>query len=228
MEKARARTIALMAFAYVMIFAMIAGMFMLAGRWDYWQGWLFGALLVLRMVASTVLFADKPEFVFERVNLFARGTKWWDRVFWAFYGPAFFAVFVIAPLDAGRFGWSGELPLWAYAAGYAAVFAGFSIHVWSMWVNRFFVSTVRLQKGQAVIQEGPYKIVRHPGYVAGILLAAGSSLALGSYWGLVPAGMVAVLLIIRTQLEDETLRKELKGYKEYAKKVRYRLLPGVW
>ncbi|HUV75978.1 MAG TPA: isoprenylcysteine carboxylmethyltransferase family protein [Dehalococcoidales bacterium] len=99
-----------------------------------------------------------------------------------------------------------------------------------MWVNRFFSSVVRIQKdrGQEVVQNGPYHSVRHPGYVGGILMAISTSLVLGSLWALIPAGVIFILLVIRTYLEDTTLQKELTGYADYAKKVRFRLLPGIW
>jgi len=99
-----------------------------------------------------------------------------------------------------------------------------------MRTNNFFSFTVRIQKGrgQEVVQNGPYHFIRHPGYVGGILMAISSSLVLGSLWALIPASIVTILLIIRTYLEDITLQKELQGYNEYSKEVRFRLLPGVW
>ena len=87
---------------------------------------------------------------------------------------------------------------------------------------------IQHDRGHEVIQTGPYKYVRHPGYIGGILMAISTALVLGSLWALIPAGIVAILLIIRTYLEDITLQKELPGYAEYAKNVRYRLLPLVW
>ena len=94
----------------------------------------------------------------------------------------------------------------------------------------FFSSVVRLQndRGQEVVQQGPYRMIRHPGYVAGSLMAISISLVLGSLWGLIPAGAVLILLIIRTYLEDTTLQRELPGYSDYARKVKYRLIPGIW
>lgn len=101
---------------------------------------------------------------------------------------------------------------------------------WAKWTNRFFSSTVRIQtdRGHEVVQDGPYRIVRHPGYVSGILMAITSSLVLGSLSGLIPAGAVMALLVVRTGLEDRTLRNELAGYADYAQKTKFRLLPGVW
>jgi protein-S-isoprenylcysteine O-methyltransferase Ste14 len=101
---------------------------------------------------------------------------------------------------------------------------------WAEAVNKFFEVTVRIQtdRGQKVIDTGPYAIVRHPGYVGGILFCVGTALCLGSVWALIPAGLASFLLVLRTRWEDQTLQAELPGYQEYTERVRYRLLPGVW
>ena len=101
---------------------------------------------------------------------------------------------------------------------------------WAESVNKFFEPTVRIQtdRGHRVIDTGPYAIVRHPGYASGYLLFVGMPLALGSLWALIPAILSCLLLVVRTILEDQTLRNELAGYEEYAQRVRYRLIPGVW
>ena len=98
-------------------------------------------------------------------------------------------------------------------------------------MNKFFETTVRIQtdRGHTVIDSGPYAIVRHPGYVSGFLVFIGMPpFKLGSFWALIPAVMVCMLLVVRTIWEDRTLRDELSGYEEYAQRVRYRLIPGVW
>ena len=101
---------------------------------------------------------------------------------------------------------------------------------WAESVNKFFEPTVRIQtdRGHKVIDTGPYALVRHPGYVAACLLFMGMPLALGSLWALIPAVLSCLLLVVRTILEDRTLREELSGYEEYTQRVRYRLIPGVW
>jgi protein-S-isoprenylcysteine O-methyltransferase Ste14 len=99
-----------------------------------------------------------------------------------------------------------------------------------MWTNNFFSRVVRIQtdRGHYVVQDGPYRFVRHPGYLAGCFSLLSMPLALGSLWGLIPATLAVLLIIIRTYLEDATLQNELTGYHQYAKKVKYRLLPGIW
>ncbi|HDS45962.1 MAG TPA: isoprenylcysteine carboxylmethyltransferase family protein [Methanomicrobia archaeon] len=213
-------------FALLIIIAII---FILAGRLSYWQGWVFSIVTVLLVTAQLLVFAGKTELARERFKP-GPGTKWWDKLLLALYGPLFFAIVIIACLDAGRFRWSPELPLAVYITSYLGY--GYSIYLysWAMWVNQWFSSTVRIQtdRDQQVVQDGPYRYVRHPGYVAGILMALSTAVALGSLWALVPAALVVLLLIIRTALEDRTLQNELPGYAEYAHTVRYRLIPGLW
>jgi protein-S-isoprenylcysteine O-methyltransferase Ste14 len=101
---------------------------------------------------------------------------------------------------------------------------------WVTSVNRRLSTMVRIQddRGQQVVTNGPYRYVRHPMYVGTVLFAPGIPLLLGSWWALIPAGMIIVIFIIRTAMEDKTLMEELPGYAEYTKQVRYRLIPGIW
>ena len=136
----------------------------------------------------------------------------------------------VAALDGGRYHWSPPLSPVVYSVGYVLLAFGYVLMLWAMWTNRFFSAVVRIQtdRGHAVVQEGPYRFVRHPGYVAITPLLAATPFALGSFWALIPAGLGVVLFVIRTALEDAALQRELPGYAEYARKVRYRLVPGVW
>ena len=208
---------------------ILIAMFALAGRLSYWQAWAYGGIGLLFGLGGALLFAQKPDLIEERVRP-GPGTKWWDKVFYALYIPAFLAILAVAALDAGRFHWTLPLPTLAYVAGYLVLAAAYALVLWAMWTNRFFSSVVRIQtdRGHHVIQEGPYRFVRHPGYVGAVLLGLASAVALGSLWSLIPAGLMAMLITVRTALEDSTLQRELPGYAEYACKVRYRLLPGVW
>jgi len=208
---------------------LTAMIFVLAGRVTYWQGWVLSGLCVLLVFILIVLFADKTELLRERRKP-GPGTKLWDKVLLAFYAPAFYAILIIGVLDAGRFGWTNRLPVFVYTIGYVIfIFSNFC-YLWAMWTNRWFSSTVRIQKerDQKVVQDGPYKIIRHPGYIGGILMSVSLSLILGSLRALIPAGIVIILLVLRTYLEDITLQKELPGYADYTQKVKYRLLPGIW
>ncbi|MFC1542230.1 methyltransferase family protein [Candidatus Latescibacterota bacterium] len=209
---------------FILVFFMV-----LAGRKDYWQGWVFCGICFIGATVQFAAFSDKTDLGKERMKP-GPGTKWWDKVILAFFGPLFFTVFILAILDAGRFGWTGHIHWTVYVIGYTAHIISYIVTIWSMLVNRFFSSTVRIQsdRHQTVVRKGPYSYIRHPGYVGGILLAVSSSLILGSYTALIPACAVTVLLILRTYLEDKTLQNELEGYRDYTEIVRYRLFPGIW
>jgi len=209
--------------------AVLAAMFFLAGRLSYWQAWSYGASGLLFGLVVAVLFAKKPDVIEERVRP-GPGMKWWDKVFFTVYLPSFLAILAVAALDAGRHHWTPPLPVAVYVAAYMVLVVAYGIVLWAMWTNRFFSSVVRIQTdlGHHVVHDGPYRFVRHPGYVGAILLGLGSAVALGSLWSLIPAGLMAMAVTVRTGLEDATLKRELPGYAEYASSVRYRLLPGVW
>jgi protein-S-isoprenylcysteine O-methyltransferase Ste14 len=130
-----------------------------------------------------------------------------------------------------RLSWSPQLPLALQIIGLAVAIAGYNfLLVWAMVSNAYFVATVRIQtdRRHAVASNGPYRYIRHPGYLGAILLHWGVPFILNSLWAIIPAVMITLVLIVRTILEDKTLRAELPGYKEYTERVRYKLVPGVW
>jgi protein-S-isoprenylcysteine O-methyltransferase Ste14 len=132
-------------------------------------------------------------------------------------------------LDAGRFGWT-QVPLSVHVAGWAGLAVAFLFASWAMLSNTYASRTVRIQsdRGHQVVTAGPYRYVRHPMYVGVILSVMSIPLILRSWWAIIPAVLIVILFFIRTGLEDRTLKKKLTGYKEYAERVRYRILPGVW
>lgn len=129
-----------------------------------------------------------------------------------------------------RFGRSPQLALAIQLIALVLLVLGYALFSWAMASNPFFSTLVRIQgeRGHAVASAGPYRIVRHPGYVGWIILSIATPLMLGSLWGVMPGGLSALLMAVRTALEDKTLLAELDGYQDYAQTVRYRLLPGVW
>jgi protein-S-isoprenylcysteine O-methyltransferase Ste14 len=137
---------------------------------------------------------------------------------------------VIAGLDVGRFHWTTPLPPAVQAAGFVPYVFGLALAAWAMRANRFFSPAVRLQpeRGQYVVRTGPYRLIRHPGYLAGIMISLSSGIVLGSLWSVPPMLGVAALFIARASLEDRFLRANLTGYADYARAVRRRLLWGVW
>jgi protein-S-isoprenylcysteine O-methyltransferase Ste14 len=204
-------------------------LFLPAGTWAWTKGWLFiGVLLGTVPVVALYLWRVNPEVVIAR-STFHKGSKRWDKILLGFFFSAVYAIVPLAALDDGRFHWF-PLPWWVCGVGYALFLAGMGIVTWAEAVNKFFEVTVRIQteRGQTVIDTGPYAMVRHPGYVGGILFCLGIALCLGSVWALLPAGLASALLILRTRWEDQTLQAELAGYKEYTQRVRHRLIPGVW
>ncbi len=206
--------------------------FAAAGRIDLPRAWAYIIVQALIMTFIFILMLVRFPEMAKVVN--ARGEvkmpKLWDKLFAIFYALATMLLMpIIAGLDVGRFGWS-ELNLWWMGLGFFLFFFAMFISEWALFENRFFETGVRIQKerGQKVISTGPYAIVRHPGYIAFILLYFSSPLIIGSFYTLFVSLFTALLLVIRTALEDATLQKELEGYVEYMKKTRYRLIPFVW
>jgi protein-S-isoprenylcysteine O-methyltransferase Ste14 len=136
---------------------------------------------------------------------------------------------ILSGLDK-RFGWMPSLPLWVFILGVLLFILGYSFLLWAMYTNQFFSQIVRIQteRGHTAVTEGPYRIVRHPGYAGMLVTFPGCVFILASLYGLILYLLYAVLVILRTSLEDRTLQAELPGYAEYAQHTRYRLIPGVW
>ena len=139
------------------------------------------------------------------------------------------AILPLAALDAGRMHWSSP-PAWVIGLGYLGILTAVAGTAWAQAANPFFEPGVRIQteRHHRVIDVGPYRLVRHPGYTSALFLMVGMALALGSYWALVPAALSSAVMVLRTVWEDRLLRAELPGYLDYAKRVRFRLIPGLW
>jgi protein-S-isoprenylcysteine O-methyltransferase Ste14 len=140
-----------------------------------------------------------------------------------------FPMVIVAGLDH-RHNWSSEFPLWLIMIGFILIALGYAFAAWALAENRFFSSVVRIQtdRGHVVCDTGPYRFVRHPGYAGNIPPLFGIVLALGSVWALLPAAAALIITVIRTALEDRTLQEELPGYRDYARRVHYRLIPGIY
>ncbi|MBN2443163.1 MAG: isoprenylcysteine carboxylmethyltransferase family protein [Spirochaetales bacterium] len=190
-----------------------------------WAWIVLGVYILLLLINFFVV----PAEVIEERGRKKENVKPWDKVINSINIVPTLLLYVACGLDY-RFGWSGNFPFPFMVTGLLFLCAGSLLFTWSMVSNKFFSTMVRLQKDRdhSVASGGPYRVIRHPGYVGYIFMATALPVALGTLWGLVFVGMTVVLLIIRTSLEDKTLRQELKGYKEYAAKVRYRLIPFLW
>ncbi|MEN6573310.1 methyltransferase family protein [Methanobacterium aggregans] len=195
----------------------------------YWiNGWMyFGFMIGYEIVYTLFLMRINPELLNERAKLIKKGAKRFDKVFAVSYIPMYFMVLIISGFDAVRYGWS-TMPLWLTVLGLFMVTFASYISFWAMYANSYFECTVMVQEDQQVCKSGPYRVVRHPGYAAGIVSVLAAPLILGSWWGLVPSTVITIMLVIRTVLEDRTLKKELPGYMGYTKTTRYRLIPRVW
>ena len=209
---------------------MAAFFFAAAGRLNITRAWVFFAVLLATYFAAiVVLYKCNPELIIHRLQRKA-DAKPWDKVLMRVSNlTGLLGIAGIAGLDVGRYSWSHISPQWAIL-GYVFWILSQVIFTWAMAVNKYFEPTVRIQKdrGHQVIMTGPYRIVRHPGYASGLLFYPAVPLALGSVYAFIPAAVAFALLVLRTHLEDNTLRAELAGYQEYSQKTKYRLIPGLW
>ena len=205
-------------------------LFICGGEFGWWQAWLYSLLLFAAGIGGHVWAEQRhPGLMAERQNPESIGkAKAWDKVLAPLMAFGIgFPMVVVAGLDH-RYHWSPGFPLWSIVLGFVMISVGYAFAVWAMAENRFFSSVVRIQtdRGHVVCDSGPYRLVRHPGYAGNILALFGIVLALGSVWTLIPAVVVSVISVIRTVLEDRTLLEELPGYRDYARRVRHRLIPG--
>ncbi len=202
-----------------------------AGRRDLPRAWLFFGAAFIYFVASTLaVYRFNPELLIARLTLRREGSKTWDEVLMRVANlTGMLLLPAVAGLDVGRYGWS-SLDLIYIVPGFALFVLGATFLTWAMIVNRYFESTVRIQEDRdhEVVSTGPYEFVRHPGYLSGILWMSSIPLIIGSLYTLIPVMIYGVMMVLRTHLEDRTLRDELPGYSEYAERVKYRLVPWVW
>lgn len=217
---------------FLTLILLLLSPFLASGDWAWNLGWLYtGSMILYILVSRIIAIRLHPGFARERATASAmQDTKGWDRwivPFIALWLPLL--AVLIAGLDK-RLGSSTAMPDWVHWLGLALLVFGYAVGTWAMAVNAFFSSHVRIQKdrGQTVVTTGPYAIVRHPAYITGAIAMWGIPLLLDSLWAFPPIILLCIGVVIRTALEDKTLLAELPGYKEYAEKVRFRLVPGVW
>ncbi|PKN93911.1 MAG: isoprenylcysteine carboxyl methyltransferase [Chloroflexi bacterium HGW-Chloroflexi-6] len=209
---------------------LILILFGLVGRWDWWNGWALSAIYILWSLGSIIFILPvNPQMLAERSRP-QKGAKKWDLVMVSMMAVFLFATYIVACLDV-RFGWATPFPLWVQITGFAAAVLGYDvILMWSMVSNAYFTAIIRIQSDRqhTVATGGPYRFVRHPGYVGTILCYLATPFLLGSPWAVIPAVLAAGVLVVRTGLEDKTLQAELPGYQEYTQQTRFRLIPGIW
>ena len=228
------RTIPVRAVVTFAVFILVLPglIFLAAGTLQWTMGWVYyGVTATAALVSRALAALAHPDLLAERAHSQrAEDVKPWDRSLSLIVGLIAPTVsLIVVGLDK-RWSWSGPLLAWVAPAAVVLFVLGYAFATWALLTNRFFSAVVRIQeeRGHHVISDGPYRIVRHPGYVGGIISAVATPLLLGSLWGLISAAVYVAAIVVRTVLEDRTLQEELPGYRDYAQRTRYRLVPGVW
>jgi len=193
-------------------------------KWIY--AWIYTLASVVVIITNAFIFPS--ELISERGRKKENVEKW-DKIITGIIIIPWYTLYIIAGLDI-RFGWSPELALWVHITALITFILGNALVSWAMLANNFFSTKVRIQydRSHTVSSGGPYRYIRHPGYFGIIIFLSSTPILLGSFWALIPAIMTVILFIIRTSFEDETLKNKLEGYKEYADRVKYRLISGIW
>lgn len=215
--------------SYVGVVLYASVIFIAAGKLAYWQAWLYLTLALIGTTLTHALAKPGSDIATERVSGAREGEAWDKRLLGVSFAVSI-VMFVVAGLDSGRFGWSGEVPLLVTVAGVILMLLGQTLFAVARRQNDFFSSTVRIQteRGHHVVDTGLYRHVRHPGYLGMLISLLAFPLVLNSYWSFIPAVVGAAVLILRTALEDRYLMGQLPGYSEYATRTRWRLIPRVF
>ena len=204
---------------------------LISGRWGWWEAWVYALIQNLGFFISRGLAARRhPDIIAERAGSFQNpAAKPWDRVLEPLVAYGSQVIGVVAGLEM-RFQSVSEFSLLLKLAALVILLLGYALGSYALIENRFFSGTVRIQseRGHQVVTTGPYAWMRHPGYAGFLLYSLALPIWLDSPWAFLIIGGLGILIVLRTHLEDQTLQAELPGYAEYARKVRYRLLPGVW
>ncbi len=208
---------------------MGVALFVSAGDPAWWQAWAALAVMLFWIAAmATVMLLTNRELLAERLGP-RKGAKRWDVAIMSALGVAQLLRYVLAGLDQ-RFSWSGRFSIGPQIVALGICVFGYCIFIWAVASNAFFSQVVRIQpeRGHEVSRKGPYRYIRHPSYAGAILFEIAVAVLLSSWWALLAGLICSGLLFLRTALEDRTLQKELVGYGDYTREVRYRLVPGIW
>jgi protein-S-isoprenylcysteine O-methyltransferase Ste14 len=213
----------------LMIAFLIVVLFGSAGALRWWPGWAYLGLYLAMIVLNAIVLLPNDRGLIEERSRVGQGVPGWDLTFARAYSVLAIAILLVAGLNA-RFRWPPVIPLWLQVVGGVIVALGYLLFAWAMSANRFFSTVVRVQKdrGHSVVSSGPYRFVRHPAYAGSVPLCVATALLLGSAWALIPGALAAAAIVARAALEDAELRRELTGYAEYAQRVPFRLVPGIW
>ncbi len=207
---------------------MALSLFLPAGTIFWLQGWIYILIMIFfSTFLMTYLTKKDPELLKSRAK--AKSTEKWDNIIGLIATPFFILMYILPGFDAVRFRWS-NIPLFVNIIGFLTMFIAIILFLVVLRENRYLSRVVEIQeeRGHTVITTGPYRIVRHPMYVAVIILYPSHCIALGSLFSLIPCAGIIIIIILRTIREDKMLHERLDGYKEYAQTTRYKLIPGIW
>ncbi len=207
--------------------ALVLGLvfFWPAGTFRFWQAWVYVAILFIPMLVVFVYFIRRDPELLER-RMKAREKERRQKTIIGLSSLVFIGIYLLPGLDR-RYGWS-SVPVIVVIAADIIILAGYGLFVRVLKENRYASRIVEVAEKQPVITTGPYAVVRHPMYVAVGIIYVLSPLALGSYWAMLPSLLVILVLVARITNEEKVLLAELAGYREYVRRVRYRLIPGIW
>lgn len=204
---------------------------LISWHWGWWEAWVYAILNIIGFAISRALAARRnPDLLVERGRFLQhQDAKSWDKLLSPLVGLGGGLIPLVAGLDA-RFDWSPSFSLGIKIPSLIIMFVGYTIASYALIENRFFSGMVRIQKerGHRLVSSGPYLWVRHPGYAGALLTYLVTPLLLDSAWAYLPVFFLSILLFIRTSLEDHTLQDELEGYRDYTRRVRFRLVPEIW
>jgi protein-S-isoprenylcysteine O-methyltransferase Ste14 len=217
----------------LLIFIVIIPMspLLMSGQWDWWQAWFYFLVNLIGFIVSRLIASRRhPDLIVERSQYLSHpNPETWDKRLSPLLGLSGGLIPLVAGLDA-RFGSRLQLGLPLVILAAIIILIGYVIGSYALIENRFFSGMVRIQseRGQHVITSGPYRWVRHPGYAGAVLTYIATPLLFESGWTVLPVISTIIIIIVRTALEDRTLKEKLEGYQAYAHKVPYRLFPGLW
>ena len=204
---------------------VLALLFLPAGTWNYWQAWVWLAALFIPMVISFLYLVRIDRTLLER-RIRTNETRPEQKLIIAASVIYFLIIFILPGFDR-RYGWS-SVPIWLVILADLVVIGAYALYILVMRTNSYASRVIEVEQDQPVISSGPYALVRHPMYLSMILMMTATPLALGSFWAFIPSLALIPLLAARARNEEELLLKDLKGYREYTEKTRYRLFPGIW
>jgi protein-S-isoprenylcysteine O-methyltransferase Ste14 len=213
----------------VLVLLQAVLLFVSAGTLGWSAGWWYIGLYVFMLSAASFVMIPHHREVIEERSKGAKGGKRWDYWLTQLMIIPSLGLLVLAGLDQ-RWNWTPPLSIWVRLFGGLLFIAGYALVLWAMYANKFFSQVVRIQteRGHVAVTDGPYRIVRHPGYLGMTTSMLGAVFMLDSLFGLACLILYLLLIILRTRREDQTLQAELPGYPEYAARTRSRLIPGLW